>query len=144
MRKSASEETPGGHGCCRGAGDRAGPTWPGCESCGRPSGWPRSEGGAGRARPVEKTRAGRALPGLLSELNSHPVGRALPAAPAPAPLALGRCLFGLWREEQAGRRRGVSGPRSLARRWRETRCPPELRPPRAQQWRKQLYGNNIQ
>lgn len=143
MRKPAPEETRRGPRARRGApGAAGGPARPGGQGSGRPSEWPRSEGGAGRARPAAKTRAGRALPGLLSELNPLPVGRAFPAAPAAAPLALGRCLFGLWREERG--RRGVSGPRSLARRGRETRCPPEWRPPRTRPWRKQLYGNNTQ
>lgn len=68
------------------SGERAGPPCSGCGSFGRPSEWPHSEGGAGRARPAEKTRAGRAggaLPGLLSELSPLPVGRASAAAPAP-------------------------------------------------------------
>lgn len=96
---------------------------------------PRAEGTAGgpgtaerradrrRRRPSRRpgvprgeARAGRTLPGLLSHLNPLPVGWAFPASPAPAPLVPGRCLCGWWREERAGRRRGVSGPRSFARR----------------------------
>lgn len=104
---------------------------------GRPGGWPHAEGGAGRARPAEKPRAGRAFPGLLSELSPLPVGRASPAAPAPGPgpapaaLAPGRCFSGLRREEPAagGAEFRVRGAARGAGE-RETRCPPGPRPPR--------------
>lgn len=92
--------------------------------------------GRGRRRPSRRpgvprgeARAGRTLPGLLSHLNPLPVGRAFPAAPAPAPLVPGRCLCGRWREERAGgpaaRSFGSEEPRAAPR---ETRCPPGPRP----------------
>lgn len=68
------------------SGERAGPPCSGCESFGRPSEWPHSEGGAGRARPAEKTRAGQAGGGAsrtFVRVESPPRGPGLCGRPRP-------------------------------------------------------------
>lgn len=76
------------------SGERVGPTCPGCESFGRPSEWPHLEGGAGRARPAEKTRAGRAgASRTFVRVESPPRGPGLCGHPRPQPHSLPGDVF---------------------------------------------------
>lgn len=121
--------TAGGPRCCRGASGRGRRGRAAKASGGRASGHTRREAPAGRAPWRRPGRAG--VPWTFVRVESPPRGLGLSGLPRPpSPLAPGRCLSGLWREEPAGSGHSVSGSRSLARRRRETRCLPEPQPPR--------------
>lgn len=140
LRTKASPEEPAGglRAAVAAAAQRrpsGGPTCPRL-GCGRSA---RKEAPAGRTPRGAPGGAGAAR--TFVRVQSPPCGLGLSGAPAPAPLAPGRCLSGPRREEPAAGG-GESRVRGSLRGAGETRCPPGPRPPRTQQWRKQLYGNN--